>query len=507
MKNTKFKNKAIKLVAPIVATTTLTSTALVFANSDAPIDYTRGHYIIIGAQQGSSYPRITIHSGSTTYHFYSSGQQMHPFQNYKPSPLQINNTQQNILSIANLLFSGGAGLYIMNLENPMNLAGVFSDIAYPNTFGQLALPIALYIVGTYTPVLKEAVAAADNISKQMAMFTNQTLGSLQNAINTLPNGVRQVVQACLTYDISGGLTGLSQEAVETFLSNSWQSGLNNIVDQCMQGENILAALSSSGIIDQAAVNTYLNQFNPRAWMTSDIQQAGLSPDQNGNLYASDTLVSSTNNLTSLFNPQLVAKDMLIAAMPDFQYSQTVGAIVPQFVYITLPNNSKLLVSTANFKQVTKAIVAEQMYYTTKNMLNATSFSSYYYQYVEPVNNALNLTGQDFYNYWYAIYEAVQTYEYASKYGTLPPPHNYIVVTQKDLEEMHEQLEQAVANLTKLYTAYFRKETLKYLQQDAQENEAKYMAEQETNNRPGYPGSSSSSSSQQQSGGSTQQTIL
>jgi len=484
MKNTKFKDKAIKLVMPIAAASTL-----VYATTTT--DYTPGHYIIItgNSPTPSLNYNVQISGGSSSYHIYKPGQEVNPFQNYNQSQWEFNNSySSNILSIANLLFGGGASLYGLNLMNPGALTGVFGNIASLNTFGQLALPAALYIIGTYTPILKEAVTAADNISKQMAMFTNQALGSIQNAINSLPNGVRQAVQACISYNVSGGLTGLSLNTVENYLSNGGQAALNNVVDNCIQGEDLLAEFN----YNPATVNQYLNQFNPRAWMISDIQQAGLVQNpQDGNLYASAT-VNPSNNLISLFNPQLVAKDMLIASQPAVQYnpnlgSGTVGAIVPQYVYITLPNNSKLLVSLANFNEVTKAITAEQMYYTLTSFTNATDFDSYYNQYVVPVNNALSITSQDFYNYWYTLYKAIQTYEYAYEHGgRLPWPHDDVVLTQPELAKMEEQLQDTISKLTNLYTAYFRKDTLAFLQQDAQENEEELMAKKELNHRPGSP---------------------
>ena len=483
MKNTKFKDKVIKLVMPIAAATTL-----VYATTTT--DYTPGHYVIItgNSPTPSLNYNVQISGGTSSYHIYQPGQEVNPFQSYNQSQWGINHSySSNILSIANLLFGGGAGLYGLNLMNPGALTGVFGNIASLNTFGQLALPAALYIIGTYTPVLKEAVTAADNISKQMAMFTNQALGSIQNAINSLPNGVRQAVQACISYNVSGGLTGLSLNTVENYLSNGGQAALNSVVDNCIQGEDLLAKFN----YNPTAVNSYLNQFNPRAWMTSDIQQAGLVQGQDGNLYASGT-VNPSNNLISMFNPQLVAKDMLIASQPAVQYnpnlgSGTVGAIVPQYVYITLPNNSKLLVSLANFNEVTKAITAEQMYYTLTSFTNTTDFDSYYNQYVVPVNNALSITSEDFYNYWYTLYKAIQTYEYAYEHGgRLPWPHDDVVLTPQELAKVKEQLQDNITKLTNLYTAYFRKDTLAFLQQYAQENEEEYMAKKELNHHPGSP---------------------
>jgi|GEM_PF-2002745 len=480
MKNTKFKDKVIKLVIPIAAASTL-----VYATTTT--DYTPGHYVIITGNSPTpslSY-NVQISGGISSYHIYKPGQEVNPFQNYNASEWELYNFyRSNILSIGNLLFGGGAGLYGLNLTNPGALAGIFENIASLNTFGQLALPAALYIIGTYTPVLKEAVTAADNISKQMAMFTNQALGSIQNVINSLPNGVRQAVQACISYNVSGGLTGLSLNTVETYLNDGGQAALNSVVDNCIQGEDLLAKFN----YNQAVVNSYLDQYNPRAWMTSDIQQAGLVQGQDGNLYASGT-VNPSNHLISLFNPQLVAKDMLIAEQPEVHYvhNSNINAIVPQYVYITLPNGSKLLVSLANFNEVTKAITAEQMYYTLTSLTNATDFDSYYNQYVVPVNNALSITSEDFYNYWYTLYKAIQTYEYAYEHGgRLPWPNDDVVLTPQELAKMKEQLQDTISKLTNLYTAYFRKDTLAFLQQDAKENEEEYMAKKELNHHPGSP---------------------
>jgi len=480
MKNTKFKNKAIQFAIPIVATT-----ALVYAQTDQ--DYTPGNYIIIGNPNvPSNNSSISISGGSTSYETYLPQQQATPFQSYSPPQWNLYNTL--ISSLGNLGFGAGNGLYDINLANPSNLAGVFGEIASPEAFANLELPAVLYAVGTYAPVLKEALVGADNISKQMTMFTTQAINSIQNAINALPDGERQAVQACISYNLSGGqnggnFAGLSMSSVTNYLSSSGQSQFNKLVDSCMQGESIVQAFGGNA----QSISNYINQFNPRNYMADDIQQAGLQPDQNNNLVASDTVTpSSTNNLTSLFNPQIVAKDMLIATQPAVQYNSSARDIVPQFVYITLPSGSRLLVSLANFDQDIKAIVDEQMNYTLLSMTSTTDFDTYYNQYVVPVNNALSLTGTDFYNYWYTLYNTIQTYLYAYQNGTLPPPHDNIIVTPQDLNDMKEQIDLSVKNLKNLYIAYFEKETLKYLQQDALENEQKYKAEQVMNSTPAPP---------------------
>jgi hypothetical protein len=476
MKNTTFKNKAIQFAIPIIATATL-----VYAQTQTDQDYTPGNYIIIGSPSAPSTSyNVSISGGSTTYQMYLPNQQATPFQNY--SPPQWNLFNSNVLSLGNLALGAGSGLYNMSLANPQQLLGNFANILNPQALTGLGLASILYTVGTYAPVLKEAMVGADNISKQMAMFASQGLSAMQNAINSLPSGVQQAVQACITYNLTSGsqFTGLSLNQVMSYLGNNSQIAFNQLVDTCMQGQSIVQTFNGNA----QAINSYLNQFNPRSWMADDIQQAGLQTGPNdGNLYASDTLVNSSANLTALFNPQLVAKDMLIAAQPAVQYNPSASTIVPQFVYITMPDGSKLLVSLANFDQDIKAIVEEQMDNTLASITNATNFDAYYNQYVVPINNALNLTGNDIYNYWYTLYNAIQTYLYAEQNGTLPPPHDDIMVTQEDMNNMLTQIRQSITNLTNLYTAYFEDETLKYLQQEAQQNEQKYMAEHEMNNKP------------------------
>jgi hypothetical protein len=483
MRNTIFKNKVVKLAMPIVAVTPIiAATALVYAQTTEQ-DYTPGNYIIIGsptAPPNQQY-NISISGGSTSYEMYLPGQQATPFQNYNPPQWNLYNS--NILSLGNLGLGAGSGLYQMSLANPQQLLGDFSNILNPQALTGLGLASILYTVGTYAPVLKEAMVGADNISKQMAMFTSQALGSLQNTVNSLPSGVKQAVQSCVTYNLTGGqqFSGLSLSQVMSYLGSNNQAAFNSLVDTCMQGQSIVQTFNGNPQL----INNYLNQFNPRVWMQDDIQQAGLYQNpQDGNLYASDTVVNPSAQLYSLFNPQLVAKDMLIAAQPSVQYNQSASAIVPQFVYITQPDGTKLLVSLANFDQDIKAIVDEQLNATLTSMSNATDFNTYYTQYVVPINNALSLTGNDFYNYWYVLYNAVQTYKYAYQNGTLPPPHDNIMVTQPDLNSMQAQIADTTKKLKDIYTAYFEKLTLKYLQQEAQQNEQKYMAEHVMNSKPG-----------------------
>ena len=498
MRNTKFKNKAIKFAIPVIATATL-----VYAQTQTDLDYTPGNYIIIGSPNAlpNQQYNVSISGGSTTYYMYLPQQQATPFQSYSPPQWNLYNTL--LSSLGNLALGAGSGLYNMSLANPQQLFGGFANVLNPQTLTGLGLASILYTVGTYAPVLKEAMVGADNISKQMAMFASQGLGAMQNAINALPDGEKQAVQACVTYNLTGGqqFTGLSLNQVMSYLGNNNQGAFNSLLDSCMQGESIAQMFNYNAQL----INNYLNQFNPRSWMADDIQQAGLQPDQNNNLVASDTATpSSTNNLTSLFNPQLVAKDMLIAAQPAVQYNQSAHNIVPQFVYITMPDGSKLLVSLANFDQDIKAIVKEQMDYTLSSITSTTDFDTYYNQYVVPVNNALSLTGNDIYNYWYTLYNAIQTYLYAYQNGTLPPPHDNIIVTQQDLNNMEAQIASTRKNLTNLYTAYFEKETLQYLQQEAQENEQKYMAEHYMNNKPAPASGSQSPPAPQPAGTSTDQ---
>jgi len=492
MKNTTFKKKAIQLTIPIVATI-----GIVYAQTQ---DYTPGNYIIIGGNTTTSnsiIPNISISGGSTSYHMYRPGQGANPFQGYTPP--QWNLFSSSLLSLGNLAIGAGNGLYYMNIENPSNLAGIFKNIANPETFGQLVLPAALYAVGTYAPVLKEALVGADNISKQMTMFATQAINSVQNAIDSLPSGEKQAVQACVTYNLTGGqqFTGLSQASVTTYLGSNSQSEFNDLVNKCMEGESIAQAFH----YNSQSINEYLNQFNSRAWMQDDInqeEQNGLMyKGSNSNLNAVDTLSNTSPYLYTLFDPQLVAKDMLIATLPKVHYEKSPltsgsGIVVPQFVYITIPpsspgsSSSKILVSLANFDQDIKAIVKKQMDTTLMSLTNATSFSAYYNQYVTPVNDALSLTGSDFYNYWYILYNAIQSYEYALENGTLPPPNDYITITQQDLNNLHAQIILARRTLTDLYTAYFKKETLHYLRQEIQQNEQKYMAEHDMNNKPASP---------------------
>jgi len=484
MKNTRFKNKVIEMVLPLVATTTLTST-LIYADSNSNMDYTPGNYIIINGNPTSSsanqLPRVSISGGSISYYTYKPGEHAYPFQHYNPPEWFLSSSSINslITSLGNLAFGVGTGLYQMGLGNPSNLAGIFGEIAFPNEFGNLTLPAILYAVGTYAPVLKEALVGADNISKQMVMFSSQAIDSLQNAINSLPSGERDAVQACISYNLTGGqYAGLSQASLTNYLYNNSQSSFNSIVDSCMQGESIVQSFSGNA----RAINNYLNQFNPRAYMVDDIQQASLTVGPHGNLEASDTM-SNTASLYSLFNPSLLAKDMLIASMPELYYNPSVTNIVPQFVYIKLPNGKKILVSLANFKQDVRAVVNIQMYNTIQSMFLADHFKQWYKQYVSPMNKVLSLSGKDVYNYWYTIYNTYQTYKYAYKHGTFPPPNDDIHVTKKDLNVLAIQLVKSIRNLKDYYILEFGMETLLDLMQDAQENEQKYMAEHEINSKP------------------------
>jgi len=494
MKNTKFKNKVIEFTIPIIATATLTSTLMIYADNNSNLDYTPGNYIIIGGNTSSSnqLPNVSISGGGISYHTYQTGVQMSPFQHYKPPQWNLSNSLYNslITSLGNLAFGVGSGLYNMDLASPGNLAGIFGEIASPQMFGQLTLPAILYAVGTYSPVLKEALVGADNISKQMVMFSSQAISSLQNAIDSLPDGQKQAVQSCISYNLTGGqYAGLSQTSVTSFLGNNSQTAFNSIVDSCMKGESIVQAFHGN----PQAINSYLNQFNPRVWVSDDIaqqEQKGLMyKGANGNLDAVDTISSTASSLYSLFNPKRVAKDMLIASMPKVHYSQTAKNIVPQFVYITLPNGQKILVSLANFNQDIRAIVNIQFYNTLESMTNATNFDSWYNQYVVPMNNAVSLTGKyltnqkALYNDWYTLYYSIKTYDYAYTHGKFPPPNDDMIFTKKDATEYDKIIINLTKSLESLYRAYFKASTYVYLLQDAQQNEEKYMAEHGMNSKP------------------------
>jgi len=518
MKNTKFKNKVIEIVTPIVATTTtlantfvpvITTTQLtatvVYADSSTSSDSIYyGNYIIIGQQTQEPYVSqsysVSISGGSTTYNIYLPNQQVNTFQNYVNAQHQWYIQSQHLINLGNMAIGAGNELYQLYLEEK-NLVSQFARILTPKNLTSLALGAALYTVGTYAPVLKEAMVGADNMAKQMVMYTSQALNEVQNAINnSIPAAERQAVMSCVTYtlSLSHQISGLQQKDIEKYLSTSGQGAFNSLVNNCLQGESIVQAFHNN----QTAINNYLRQYNPRTWMSEDIQQAGLQEDQNGNLSASDTIVDTNSNLMSLFNPQIVAKDMLIAAQPAVHYNPSASAIVPQFVYITLPNNSKLLISPANFGEDIKAIVGEQMYYTMASITSASNFDTYYNQYIVPVNNALHLSGNEYYNYWYVFYNMINTYFYAYQHGTLPPPHDDIMVTQQDLNNMLIQIRKTAKAITKLYTARFEKETLQYLYQDAVQNEEKYNAEHGMNTKPPAPQPANPQGSSGGSGGSS-----
>ena len=524
MKNTKFKNKVIEIIAPIVATTTtlantfvpvITTTQLtatvVYADSSSSSDSIYyGTYIIIGRQ--TQEPHVTqsysvsISGGSTTYNIFLPNQQVQTFKNYINEEHQWYLQSQHLINLGNMAVGAGNELYELYLEEK-NLINQFARLLTPKNLTSLALGATLYTVGTYAPVLKEAMVGADNMAKQMVMYTSQALNEVQNAINnSIPAAERQAVMSCVTYtlSLSHQISGLQQQDIVNYLSRSGQGALNSLINSCLRGESIVQAFHN----DLTAINNYLRKFNPRTWMADDIQQVGLQEGPNHNLSTTDTISNTNSNLMSLFNPQTVAKVMLISAQPAVHYNPSASAIVPQFVYVTLPDGSKLLISPANFDEDIKAIVGEQMFYTMASITSAANFDTYYNQYIVPVNDALNLSGNEYYNYWYVFYNMIHTYFYAYQHGTLPPPHDDIMVTQQDLNNMLVQIRKTASAITKLYTARFEKETLQYLYQDAVQNEEKYNAEHGTNTKPPAPepansegGSGGSSGGSGGSGGS------
>jgi len=102
-----------------------------------------------------------------------------------------------------------------------NLINQFARLLTPKNLTSLALGATLYTVGTYAPVLKEAMVGADNMAKQMVMYTSQALNEVQNAINnSIPAAERQAVMSCVTYtlSLSHQISGLQQQDIVNYLS-------------------------------------------------------------------------------------------------------------------------------------------------------------------------------------------------------------------------------------------------------------------------------------------------
>jgi len=530
MKTTKFKNKVIEItiplitatstiasnfvsvvtttntitatiannVIPIITTATITGT-LVYAdsNSNSGSSVDSGNYIIIGSQtpQTSQSYSVSISGGGATYKTYPSGHHTNIFKNYNSANHQWQIEHQKLMDLGNMPFEVGQQFYQLYLSMS-DLAQTFMGLLSVRNLTGIALAGALYTLGTYAPVLKEAMVGADNMAKQMTMYTNEALNTVQGVINHL-HSAQAAVQSCLNYtlSLSSHISGLSDADLVNYFGSNGQKQFEQAQSSCLKGESIVKALGGN----PQKINEFLDKFNPRTSMNDNIkqqEQAGLMYEgSNSNLNASDTISNTASNLMTLFNPQLVAEDMLIATQPKAQYNSNVGDIVPQFVYMVLPNGSKLLVSIASFDEIVKEIVKEQMFYTITSMTNVASFtaniflnsfSTFYNQYVVPINSELGLSGNDFRNYWYAIYFGTNMYEYEYQHGTMPPPDSDLTISQKNLNDQYIIMKQTVRRLINLYTAYFERETLNYLQQDVIENEAKYMIEKKTNTKPPAP---------------------
>jgi len=543
MKTTKFKNKVIEIAIPIitatstiasnfvsVVTTTTTNTitatiannvipiittatitgTVVYAdsNSNSGSSVDSGNYIIIGSQtpQTSQSYSVSISGGNTTYQTYPPGHHTNIFKNYDSDSHQWAIEHQKLTDLGNMPFQVGQQFYNLYLSMS-DLAQTFMGLLSVRNLTGIALAGALYTLGTYAPVLKEAMVGADNMAKQMTMYTNEALNTVQGVINHL-HSAQEAVQSCLNYtlSLSSHISGLSNADLVRYFGEHGQRAFEQAQSSCLKGESIVEALGGH----KHLINKYLDKFNPRTSMNDEInqqEQAGLMYEgSNSNLDASDTISNTASNLMSLFNPQLVAEDMLIASQPKAQYNKNVGDIVPQFVYIVLPNGSKLLVSIASFDEVIKDIVKEQMYYTLSSMspyIQASvsntvyshsyytqhiqpNFNAYFDKYVKPIHNALNLSGNDFYVDWLATFDAIRTYNYALQHGTLPPPYNNIRVGANTTNSYRITLRQAGKRMAKLYTAEFEKEVLHYLRQDALQNEVKYMIEKKMNAKPPAP---------------------
>ncbi len=186
----------------------------------------------------------------------------------------------------------------LNLEALQDLLENWKDIAFP---------LALYTLGTYFPVVKEALVGAEYLADNVAQLKNFNCESAMNMIKTYNKKGSKIVRACVLKRIGRHLNiwTATQEEIENAVKDVSESEIRSAYDYCMNNATIFDALPIPDI------NKYLKKYNPRKLiMCKYASKLGL--DDLGDKYNADrTLLSGGTDIKTL------AQVFALAVTPEF----------------------------------------------------------------------------------------------------------------------------------------------------------------------------------------------
>ena len=237
-----------------------------------------------------------------------------------------------------------------------NLDSVFSAIMNPSNVQGLALAAALYVAGTYFPIIKEAMVGADAMAKSLASLTGLSCNSAMNFVNNEFKATSRITRACVLkrlgfsgYNIFNATGSAIQKAIET----KGQDAVQQALDYCMNHATIMDVFNGTDI------QKFFDKYDPRKWIACDLvkhfQSEGIniSTDANGNyVIPQSTLV---NGIPPIQGAELI----LTAALPEFHYNSS--GIQPSFVYVQDPlTGQQVPLNQITMRDITKHEIEQQL---------------------------------------------------------------------------------------------------------------------------------------------------
>ncbi len=342
----------------------------------------------------------TISSSSYYYEDINAGSMTPPsWSNYNPAwetPGGYNITawNANISGGANVgvggLCGAKANAYYMLTGMMQNLDQIYNILTNPQNIEGYALAGALYLLGTYFPIIKEAIVGFQAIANSVAKLAGMNCQSAMNLVMKEFKDTSKITEVCVlhTLGISGvNIFNVSQSDIQQAIASKGQDAVQQAFAKCEEQPDIFTAFSGT-----SSIAKFLNKFDPRKWLSCSlvkwIDPSGtnaVTVDGNGNIVINQTAME-----TGQFGPRDMAAAILASMIPSFEVGNN-NNIVPQMIYIsgTAPDGSSTTypLSFQSIPRMTHLIVDTQMN-NMFQMLNSGSFASWS-SFSDYVSNTLN----------------------------------------------------------------------------------------------------------------------
>ncbi len=326
-------------------------------------------------------------STSDNWQMYNPAWEINPYSQFNTPFWTIGQNQG--FSLGNLEAGVGNEFYLLS-NQIQGLINNFLATLNPSNLTAIALPFMLWTLGTYFPILKEALVGADNISKQMSMVAENEMNTQLKSIYNMLGSVSRVVRSCIAYNISGGqYSNLTTSQISSYIDSNGQQALQQIIDNCMGGKTLIQAFNNNA----TEIQQFLNTFNPRNWVSPNFAtELNLTQDTNGNYYLQLTPTTGSYLIPTI-QPKYTAKLLLTALLPQYTYNANTQQIQPALIYIQNSNGQNVLVSPYNTHNVIKASINTQIDNALQN-IGSSDWGTFYTTYIQPLDQALNLTQQN-----------------------------------------------------------------------------------------------------------------